>query len=126
MKEISLGVYNERVVFKMNRPLLQEDKEVASSCMADIVVEETPLETFGISYDIFNYRTPLCLKYEQEVNSDESDESEGSFWEDSDDDDDPTLEPRDNQEGPIKVTMVRHCCEPKAIMKDGKKLTMPS
>ena len=68
-------------MFKTNHVLRDKDKELASSCLADIVVEETHLEIFEISDDLFNYKTPLCLRYEQEVKSYESD---WSFWDDSD------------------------------------------
>ena len=67
MKEISLGVYEERITFKMRKALLSEDKEVASLCMASIEDEEIPPITIEVSEDIFNYITLSCLKYTHEV-----------------------------------------------------------
>ena len=57
------------------------------------MVEETNPETFEISDDLFNYKTPLCLRYEEEA---EYCESDGSLWNDSDTED-PTVITRDDE-----------------------------
>ena len=106
----------------MNHVLCDKNKEIASSCMVDTVVNETHMEIFEISDDLFNYMTPLCVRYEQEVNSYERD---GSFWNDSDTED-PTFKTRDMRGGPINVAARLHYCTPMTTMINGSKLTFLS
>ena len=120
-KEISFGVYDERIVFNMSMVSSILHKEEASSCKADQIGEEiSPI--LQISDDVFSYTTPLCSKYEQEVNSYPDDES---FWDDTDEEDE-RLETGDEEGGPVTVAAKLHCCEPSTTMVNGSKITLPT
>ena len=124
-KEISLGVelYNERIVFNMEETNMLSHKDITGSCVDNGIAKEDPLDTFGISGEVFNYMPPSCLKIAHDVDPDLRKESEDSFREDSDEED-SSFDPWQGEK-PLIVMVVSHSCEPKECIKDGKRALVP-